>query len=118
MIDHYGFNEHVHRGVRGYEFYANIGKHVERRGAEGAAADYVELMPWGTPDQVLEKLSRLRDLIGMAAFNPSFNFGGMPFDVARASVELFAAEVIPVLRSWETEALAPVQTRHALTAAG
>ncbi len=105
------------RGVRGYEFYAGIGKHVARQGMDGAAADYVNLMPWGTPDQVLEKLSSLRDLVGMAAFNPSFNFADMPSDVAHDSLTLFANEVLPVLREWQTEELAPVVPRESFAVA-
>lgn len=116
VIEHYGFNERAHAGVRGYEFYAGIGKHVERRGLDGAAADYVNLMPWGTPDQVLEKLSTLRDLLGMAAFNPSFNFADMPPEVAHDSLSLFAREVLPVLKEWRTEELAEVRPREAATA--
>lgn len=117
VIEHYGFNENAHAGVRGYEFYAGIGKHVERRGLDGAAADYVNLMPWGTPDQVLEKLSTLRDLLGMAAFNPSFNFVDMPSEVAHESLSLFATEVLPVLKEWRTGELAAVRTREPLATA-
>lgn len=103
VIDHYGFARNDHVGVRGYEFYAGISKHIEKRGTDGAAADYVNLMPWGTPDQVIEKVARLRDLLGIAAFNPSFNFGGMPPDVAERSLRLFGEEVLPELQSWASD---------------
>jgi len=101
VIDHYAFDKHAHEGVRGYEFYANIGKYIDKRGADGAVADYVNLMPWGTPDQVLEKLSTLRELLGLAAFNPSFNFAGMSPEVAERSLRLFAGEVLPVVQAWD-----------------
>ena len=113
VIDHYGFDKKVHEGVRGYEFYANIGKYIDKRGADGAVADYVNLMPWGTPDQVLQKLATLRDLLGIAAFNPSFNFAGMPPETAEKSIRLFAQEVLPVLHGWNTPELAPVKLRAA-----
>lgn len=103
IISHYGFAKHDHAGVKGYDYYANIAKYIDKRGAEGAIADYVNLMPWGTPDQVIEKVARLRDLLGIAAFNPSFSYADMPFDVAEKSVRLFATEVMPVLQSWDAE---------------
>jgi alkanesulfonate monooxygenase SsuD/methylene tetrahydromethanopterin reductase-like flavin-dependent oxidoreductase (luciferase family) len=106
VMKHYAFQAHEHDGVRGYEFYASISKHIDKRGADGAALEYVNLMPWGTPEQVLEKLAVLRDLLGPAAFNPCFSYGAMPIADAEASLRLFAREVLPVLKSWETEPLA------------
>jgi len=106
VMKHYGFQAHAHTGVKGYEFYARISRHIDKRGAEGATLDYVNLMPWGTPDQVLEKLAALRDLLGMAAFNPWFSYAGMPIADAEASLRLFAREVLPVLQSWEAAPLA------------
>ena len=102
VIRHYGFAEKAHEGLRGYEFYAGISKYLEKRGREGAVGDYVRLMPWGTPEQVVDKLATLRDLIGMAAFNPSFSFADMPPDIARGSLDLFSREVLPVLKTWDT----------------
>jgi alkanesulfonate monooxygenase SsuD/methylene tetrahydromethanopterin reductase-like flavin-dependent oxidoreductase (luciferase family) len=103
IISHYGFAKHDHAGVKGYDYYASIAKYIDKRGAEGAIADYVNLMPWGTPDQVLEKVANLRDLLGVAAFNPSFSYADMPVDVAEKSIRLFAKEVMPVLQSWNSE---------------
>ncbi len=103
IISHYGFAKHDHAGVKGYDYYANIAKYIDKRGTEGAIADYVNLMPWGTPDQVLEKVAVLRDLLGVAAFNPSFSYADMPVDVAEKSLRLFGTEVMPVLQSWDSE---------------
>jgi alkanesulfonate monooxygenase SsuD/methylene tetrahydromethanopterin reductase-like flavin-dependent oxidoreductase (luciferase family) len=106
VMAHYGFHSHAHAGVRGYEFYEGVSRHIDKRGTDGAARDYVDLMPWGTPDQVLAKLERLHELLGMAAFNPSFSFGGIPVEEAEASLRLFAREVLPVLKTWKSEPLA------------
>lgn len=105
VIDHYGFNKNAHEGINGYEFYASIGKRVDKRGADGAVRDYVELMPYGTPDQVLTKLERLKDMLGIAAFNPSFNFAAMSPAEAESSMRLFATEVLPQVRAWEAESV-------------
>jgi len=34
----------------------------------------------------------------------SFRFGGIPYDKAEASLRLFAREVMPVLKSWQSPA--------------
>ena len=109
VMKHYGFDQHEHRGVKGYEFYESVSRYIDKQGGDGASADYVNLMPWGTPDQVLEKLSTLRDLLGMSAMNPWFSYAGMPPAVAEGSLRLFAREVLPVVQSWEAEPLAPVR---------
>ena len=62
-------------------------------------------MPWGTPDQVLEKLERIRDVIDMRAVLCHFCFAGMPWDEAERSMRLFASEVLPELKRWEAEPL-------------
>lgn len=105
VMRHYGFDQHEHAGVKGYEFYASISRHIDRTGNDGAAAEYVNLMPWGTPDQVLAKFETLRDLLGMAAINPWFSYAGMPPDDAEGNLRLFAREVLPVLKQWQTEDL-------------
>jgi alkanesulfonate monooxygenase SsuD/methylene tetrahydromethanopterin reductase-like flavin-dependent oxidoreductase (luciferase family) len=112
VMAHYRFDAHAHAGVKGYEFYESISRHIDKRGGEGAVRDYVELMPWGTPERVLEKLADLRDLLGMAAFNPSFSCGGIPIADAEASLRLFAREVLPVLKTWKAEPLAAAAPRR------
>ena len=63
-------------------------------------------MPWGTPDQVIEKVIGLHGLLGMAAFNPTFSFAGMPYPEAEASLRLFAREVLPVIRELPADPMA------------
>jgi hypothetical protein len=55
----------------------------------------------GTPEQVIEQYRARWDLIGPFEAAPAFRFGGIPFDQAKASMELFAAEVLPELHSWK-----------------
>ena len=57
------------RRCSGYEFYTNITKYIGRHGKASAAEDFVKLMPYGTPEQVLDKLKVIRQKIGMAAFS-------------------------------------------------
>jgi alkanesulfonate monooxygenase SsuD/methylene tetrahydromethanopterin reductase-like flavin-dependent oxidoreductase (luciferase family) len=101
VIAHYGFAAGAHEGLPGYEFYAGITKYIDKRGTDGAVADYVNLMPWGTPDQAIEKLRTLHSVLGPAAFNPGFSFASMPPDLVEKSLRLFATEVLPELKRWD-----------------
>jgi alkanesulfonate monooxygenase SsuD/methylene tetrahydromethanopterin reductase-like flavin-dependent oxidoreductase (luciferase family) len=105
VMRHYEFAAAPHEGVKGYEFYTNITKYIDRHGAAGAADAFVNLMPWGTPEQVLEKFRNMREMIGTNAVMPGFSYGGMPYDVAETSLRLFAAEVLPELKAIEAEPL-------------
>jgi alkanesulfonate monooxygenase SsuD/methylene tetrahydromethanopterin reductase-like flavin-dependent oxidoreductase (luciferase family) len=116
VMKHYQFGQNAHAGVKGYEYYAGVSRYIDKRGADGAVADYVGLMPWGTPDQVLEKCQVLREHLGISAFNPTFSFAGMPYDESEANLRLFATEVLPVLKSWEADPLADVVPSGAVAA--
>jgi alkanesulfonate monooxygenase SsuD/methylene tetrahydromethanopterin reductase-like flavin-dependent oxidoreductase (luciferase family) len=105
VMRHYEFASAPHQGVKGYEFYTGITRYLDRHGAQGAIDDYVKLMPWGTPDQILEKFEHMRNMIGMNGVMPGFSYGGMPYDVAERSIRLFAEKVLPELKSWDTPAL-------------
>jgi alkanesulfonate monooxygenase SsuD/methylene tetrahydromethanopterin reductase-like flavin-dependent oxidoreductase (luciferase family) len=100
VLKHYEFGAAPHDGVSGYEFYTNITKYIDRHGAAGAAEDFVKLMPFGTPAQVLEKLEVIKEKINMAAFFPNFAYAGMPYREGRRNMELFADKVMPELKSW------------------
>jgi hypothetical protein len=58
-------------------------------------------MPWGTPEQVLEKLEFIRGKVDMAAFFPNFVYAGMPYDEGRRNMNLFVDQVMPELKSWD-----------------
>ena len=98
VMRHYEFAAAPHEGVKGYEFYTGITRYVERHGAQGAIDDFVNLMPWGTPDQILAKFEHMRTMIDMNGLLPGFSYGGMPYDLAERSMRLFAEQVLPELQ--------------------
>ena len=106
VMRHYEFASAPHQGVNGYEFYTNISRYIDRHGTQGAIDDFVGLMPWGTPEMILEKFEHMRQLVGMNGIMPGFSYGGMPFADAEASLRLFAAECLPELKSWPSQPLA------------
>lgn len=91
---------------KGYEFYRNVSKYIARHGMEGAAQDFARLMPWGTPEQVLEKLAFIRDKIKMNAIMCHFSYAGMPYEEAERNMRCFVTHVLPELQTWEAPPLA------------
>jgi len=95
-----GFGKH-----KGYEFYSNVGEYIEKHGRDGAAQDFVKLMPWGNPDQLLRKLENIREMIDMKGIMCNFSFAGMPYPEAEESMKCFAKHVLPELKKWDTSPL-------------
>jgi alkanesulfonate monooxygenase SsuD/methylene tetrahydromethanopterin reductase-like flavin-dependent oxidoreductase (luciferase family) len=113
---HYEFDDPDHfQATSGYEHYA---QQAEKRVALGAgelpsheqsAADRAawhtgELVEQrraalasvaGTPEQCLEKLRKLVETTAPRHMFSFVRFGGMPYDKAKRSMELFAKEVLP-----------------------
>jgi len=98
VMDHYELRTGHLEGTRGYEFYENIHKHIESRSDDGAAQDFVRLMPFGTPQQVIGKIEYIHETIGARGVMTHFAFGGMPYDEANRNMRLFVDEVMPELR--------------------
>jgi alkanesulfonate monooxygenase SsuD/methylene tetrahydromethanopterin reductase-like flavin-dependent oxidoreductase (luciferase family) len=106
VIKHYEMTAGHFAGIKGYEFYNNATKYINRHGPTGAAESFANLMPWGTPDQVLRKLEQIRSVIDMNGLMCTFSYTGMPWGEAERSLRLFAQEVLPELQRWPTEPLA------------
>jgi hypothetical protein len=58
---------------------------------------------WGTPERILRELETRRDVLGEFELNVAFRFGGIPYDIAERGLNLFAKEVLPVLKSWRID---------------
>ena len=84
---------------QGYEFYGKVGQYIARHGQDGAARDFARLMPWGTPNQVLDKLATIREMIGMNGLICHFSYAGMPYDEAERNMRCFVTHVLPELQT-------------------
>jgi alkanesulfonate monooxygenase SsuD/methylene tetrahydromethanopterin reductase-like flavin-dependent oxidoreductase (luciferase family) len=104
-MKHYEMTGEKFGSHAGYEFYRNVGKYIEKHGMDGAAEDFVKLMPWGTPEQVLEKIDHIREVIDMNAIMCNFSYAGMPYDEAERNMRCFAEHVLPELKRWDTAPL-------------
>ena len=96
----------AHFGTQqGYEFYRKVNRYIGRHGQDNAARDFARLMPWGTPEQVLEKLASIRDMIQMNGLICHFGYAGMPYDEAERNMRCFVTHVLPELKTWDTPLL-------------
>ena len=106
VMKHYEMADTQFGTKKGYEFYKNVTKFIDRHGKDGAAKAFVDLMPWGTPDQVLRKLEFIRDTIHMNGVMCTFSYGGMPRDDVERSLRCFSDHVLPELQKWDTQPFA------------
>lgn len=85
-----------------YEVYAQWGQDAVMPDRESFRDPYDQLERGrfivGTPDECLEQLLPWRDKHGVSHFIFRTDWAGMPVEHARASVDLLAREVVPVLR--------------------
>ncbi len=61
----------------------------------------------GSPQQVVDKIMRHHEVLGTSRYVGQFDVGSMPHAMTTESLELFAAEVAPVLRRETRAALIP-----------
>jgi alkanesulfonate monooxygenase SsuD/methylene tetrahydromethanopterin reductase-like flavin-dependent oxidoreductase (luciferase family) len=98
VMDHYELRVGHLEGTKGYEFYEKIHEHIESRSDDGAARDFVRLMPFGTPEQVIEKVEFIHRTIGAKGVMTHFAYGGMDYAEANRNMRLFADRVMPELQ--------------------
>jgi alkanesulfonate monooxygenase SsuD/methylene tetrahydromethanopterin reductase-like flavin-dependent oxidoreductase (luciferase family) len=107
VISHYEFDKPHLKSTPGYEFHGQMYDRLNAPGGlEKMTEFYIGLQPFGTPEQVYEKVTSFCDLVGADGYTGVFRFGGMPAEVAERSMRLFAAEVMP-----ELQALSPAIER-------
>ena len=99
VMDHYELRVGHLQEKKGYEYYENLHKHIAKRSDDGAAADFVRLMPFGTPEQVIEKVEFIHKTIGARGVMTHFAYGGMPYAEANRNMKLFVDRVLPELRA-------------------
>jgi alkanesulfonate monooxygenase SsuD/methylene tetrahydromethanopterin reductase-like flavin-dependent oxidoreductase (luciferase family) len=99
VVAHYEFDKPHLKETPGYEFHGQMYDRLSEPGGMQRTGDfYIGLQPWGTPEQVYEKVLSFCDLLGADTFVGVFRYGGMPPEVAEHSLRLFAREVLPELK--------------------
>jgi alkanesulfonate monooxygenase SsuD/methylene tetrahydromethanopterin reductase-like flavin-dependent oxidoreductase (luciferase family) len=100
VMEHYEMAGDHFKGMKGYGDYATNSAGLRDVGQAQAANAFVDINTWGTPRQILEKMDKRRQQIGDFALTIQVSYGGLTRDQAEASIRLFAAKVLPELRSW------------------
>jgi alkanesulfonate monooxygenase SsuD/methylene tetrahydromethanopterin reductase-like flavin-dependent oxidoreductase (luciferase family) len=98
IVKHYEFAGTHFGDTKGYQAYDEGARLIREAGLEAAAAAYAEVQPWGTPDQIIEKLAAQKEILGDLDINAVFSYAGLPFDKVEESFTLFSKEVLPALR--------------------
>jgi alkanesulfonate monooxygenase SsuD/methylene tetrahydromethanopterin reductase-like flavin-dependent oxidoreductase (luciferase family) len=101
LLEHYELmGDHLGKtkGYQGYGKQAEILRHI---GFEKYVEGFLAANAYGTPAQMLEKFRHRYEIIGTFEAATCFRFGGIPFDAAEESMQLFAAEVLPELKRWK-----------------
>lgn len=97
VLKHYKFGASGLEKVQGYEAYQEWESKIAAD-PDGHIADFVERNAWGTPDQVIEKLTDFQKRTNASTILSHAFFGGMPRDEAEESLRLYTKHVIPALR--------------------
>ena len=103
-MHHYELMGDHFKNAKGYEAYGDAVDTLRELGLEGMAEMYVNAQAWGTPQQILDKLSHWRAVVGRFDLIFGFRGAGMPYEDAERSQRLIAQKVIPELRQWDVEA--------------
>ena len=102
VIEHYDLGGTQFKGTKGYEYYDNMAVKVRKYGSESGHF-FAELQVWGNPQQCLEKLAFIQQKTGCREFIAIFDMAELPFEAADRGMKLFAAEVLPHLRTMREE---------------
>ena len=104
VLQHYEFSNVKLAEIPGYEYYGRLAERIAKHGEEAFRRFFAELQTWGTPAAVTERLREDVRRIDGAGLVGVFNYAGMPDDVARANLNLFAEQVLPVLHTIDVAA--------------
>lgn len=100
-LEHYEFANADLANIKGYEYYGALAKNINKHGIDSFVNFLADLQIWGTPDQVFEQIMDQREMVDAAGSIGIFSYGGMPHDMARDNLNLFAEKVLPRLKAQE-----------------
>jgi alkanesulfonate monooxygenase SsuD/methylene tetrahydromethanopterin reductase-like flavin-dependent oxidoreductase (luciferase family) len=84
------------------EHYHSVRRHDGSGDPDVGLDEFLDLMPWGPPDRVIDRIATIRETTGMAGFTANLCYGGMPYDEAERNIACFVDQVMPALKAWET----------------
>ncbi len=102
VMEHYEMlGDHFAGTGNSYQHYAKASEAMKAAGQDAVVEDFLSANLWGTPDMILVKLRKRRELIGDFEVNGAFSYQSIPYDQVEQSMKLFAKEVGPEIKSWK-----------------
>lgn len=100
LLEHYELTGEHLEGLEGYKGYGKQAALLREHGFDKFIQGFLAANAYGTPEQLLTRFRERYDVIGPFELATCFRFGGIEFEAAKASMRLFAEEVMPEVRSW------------------
>jgi alkanesulfonate monooxygenase SsuD/methylene tetrahydromethanopterin reductase-like flavin-dependent oxidoreductase (luciferase family) len=102
VLDHYEFaNAHL-ATIPGYEYYGKLSENLAKYGPDMFIRFLGDLQVYGAPARVTEQIIENIRRIDGAGVIAVFSYGGMPHDLAKDNIRLFAEKVLPTLKAYDT----------------
>ncbi len=98
-LAHYEMDGTHFKGVKGYEFYEKSAGMMRDRSPASMESLYVNNQIFGTPRDCIEQMNEIQRLAGPVTFNVSFSYAGLPYDIAKRQMQLFAQKCLPQLQA-------------------
>jgi alkanesulfonate monooxygenase SsuD/methylene tetrahydromethanopterin reductase-like flavin-dependent oxidoreductase (luciferase family) len=99
VLKHYNLaGEHLQK-TKGYEYYGDMSKALNKHGEQSGIDFFCELQVYGTPDQCFEKIMDIRSMVGCETFLTVPSYADMPRDESERNLRLFAEKVKPRLQA-------------------
>ena len=103
VMEHYEMTgDHFAETGKSYAHYANAAKQIQAAGTDAVLEDFLSANLWGTPDMLMQKLEKRREVIGDFELNGVFSYQSIPYDQVEQSMRLFATEVGSEIKTWQT----------------
>ncbi|MGE0484734.1 MAG: LLM class flavin-dependent oxidoreductase [Gammaproteobacteria bacterium] len=98
VIRHYDFDGSHWGETKGYQAYQAGASAIKEVGLDAACEGFVQNQAWGTPEQIIEKWAKRRELTGDLRPAMAVSYAGMPYELVRDSLRLIGEKVAPALR--------------------
>lgn len=95
VLKHYELAGDHLKQTKGYEYYGQMSKALNKYGDQSGIDFFVDLQVYGTPDQCFEKIMDIRSMVGNETFVHVPCYADMPIDEAERNMRLFAEKVMP-----------------------
>jgi alkanesulfonate monooxygenase SsuD/methylene tetrahydromethanopterin reductase-like flavin-dependent oxidoreductase (luciferase family) len=99
VLKHYELAGSHLQGTKGYEYYGQMSKALNKYGEQSGIDFFCDLQVYGTPDECFEKIMDIRSMVGAESFVHVPSYADMPIEEAERNMRLFADKVMPRLKA-------------------